>query len=205
MRPLFLCLAFAACGPKPAPPAPPAPPTPAVLGPGPAASEVVTAANGQVPASHREILRFEVKDSGRKYGAFEAIVPANWPYDEATSSYTPHPDHLPPMNRLLGFSAVRIHTSCAGTCADKDWAGLIETKVLDITDKGYVIESDTTSRPGHRLVISKHPDKRIYTHFFWKDGGHRYFLCEAEVDGLLAPAAEAFKTACSGLVIQDWE
>ena len=194
-----LFLALIACGPKTVPPvaglAPP-PLTPA--------QQVAAQVNALVPASHREILRFEVKQSGREFGAFEAIVPAAWPHDSATSTYAPHPDHLPPHNNQLGYSSVRVHTTCAGTCAAKDWERLIEQKVRALIERGYTIEEDTQTSPGQRVVISKHPDKRIYSYYFFEPQGHRYFVCEAEVDGLLSSAANAFQAACAGLIIHDY-
>jgi hypothetical protein len=201
MRPSILWMVLAACGPKAAPPAAPAP-APVAASP---ATDVAAKSNGQVPEALRDILRFEVKPSGREFGAFDAIAPAGWPYDKDTSSYSPHLDQLPPFNNRLGYSSVRVHTSCSGPCADKDWAALVQSLVQELVDKGYAIESDTTPSEGRRVVVSAHPDKRIHSYFFWQAGGHRYFVCEAEVDGLLAQATSAFQTACDGLVIHDWK
>ena len=200
MKRSILWFTLSACGPKAAPPAP----APAPAAPSPA-EQVAAQANAQVPEVLKDILRFETKPSGREFGAFDAIVPAGWPHDKATSTYAPHPDQLPPHNNRLGYSSVRAHTTCAGTCEPKDWDALIESKIQAITDKGYTIEQNTTLDPGRREVIAKHPDKRIYAYFFSQPDANRYFVCEAEVDGLLSQASQAFQTACSGMVIHDWK
>ncbi len=170
----------------------------------PALADPAAAANAAVPASHRDILRFELKPHKREYGGFSVVVPSGWSYDEATHSYSPPESQLPPEGKRIGFSVVRVWTTCAGTCADKDWGAVIEKKVQENRDKGYAIERDETSASGQRLVVSRHADKRIYARFFSKQGGHRYFLCEAEVDRFAQAAESAFEAACAGLVIHDW-
>jgi hypothetical protein len=157
-----------------------------------------------VPESHRDLLRFELKRHEREYGGFSAVVPAGWSYDSATHTYSPPKEQLPPLSKRIGFSSLRIWTTCAGTCKPKDWAAVIEQKVQEIRDKGYLIERDEAPAPGQRLVVSKHADKRIIVHFFSRPDGSRYFLCEAEVDRFATPALPAFEAACRGLVIEDW-
>jgi len=169
------------------------------------ASSPADAANAAVPASYKDILRFESKAHKRQYGAFNAVVPVGWSFDPDTHSYTPPPTLLPPHGKRIGFSSVRIWTTCAGTCADKDWTAVIEQKVQEYRDKGYTIERDETPASGQRLVVSKHADKRIYARFFSKKGGHRYFVCEAEVDRFSTTAEAAFEAACAALTIHDWQ
>ncbi len=172
---------------------------------GPAHADPAAAANAAVPSSHRSILRFELKTHKRSFGSFDAVVPAGWSYDDATFTYSPPKEHLPPKDERIGFSTIRIWTTCAGTCADKDWSAIIEKKVQEYRDKGYTIERDETPATGQRLVVSKHADKRIYARFFSKEGGGRYFLCEAEIDRFAQAAEPAFVAACAGLKIHDWK
>ncbi len=169
------------------------------------AGEPASAANAAIPTSYKNILRFETRPHKRQYGAFDAVVPAGWAYDADTKLYTPPKSQLPPNGTLIGFSSMRISTTCAGTCADKDWASIIERKVQDYRDKGYHIERDERPTPDHRLVVSKHADKRTYARFFSKSGANRYFVCEAEVDRFAAAAEAAFDAACAALVIHDWK
>jgi hypothetical protein len=170
-----------------------------------AASDPTALANAAVPPEYRRILSFELKAHSHKYGSFDAIVPSGWRYDPDTQTYTPPPTQLPPHGKLIGFSSMRISSTCAGTCADKDWASVIDKKVQEYRDKGYAIERDETPKPGQRLLVSKHADKRIYARFFSKSGGNRYFVCEAEVDRFAEAAEAAFDAACTSLIIHNWQ
>lgn len=168
------------------------------------AGDPAAAANAAVPESYKRILSFELKSHKQDYGSFDAVVPTGWRYDPDTQTYSPPVTLLPPHGKLIGFSSVRISTTCAGTCADKNWADVIDKKASEYKDKGYLIERDEMPSPGQRLVVSTHADKRIYARFFSKPGASRYFLCEAEVDRFAQAAQGAFEAACSSLIIHDW-
>jgi hypothetical protein len=170
-----------------------------------AKADPVGAANARVPEPYADILVFRSAMHKRAFGSFEAVVPSGWSLDPDTGTYFPPSALLPPESKRMGYTTLRVVSTCAGTCSSKDWGSVIQAKVEEYKAKGYTTERDETPAAGERLLVSRHADKRILARFFSKPGASRYFVCEAEVDHTAQATEAAFEAACAGLVILGWD